>query len=103
MFYKIRLGIYIFISLFLFNSESYCQDKIGENSEQNLFILDAHTHHGFPSLLEEEIDEEMAYLKRLGYEAINFVLPVDRSQTDDLLARIKMEMGIIKKLADKSK
>ncbi|MCD4730595.1 MAG: hypothetical protein K8R74_08345 [Bacteroidales bacterium] len=63
--------IICFNVLFLLSSEIKSQtDSIVNIEKPNKFentflILDAHTHHGFPSLLENEIDLDMKYLKEI--------------------------------------
>ncbi|NPD47287.1 dipeptidase [Lentimicrobium sp. S6] len=56
-----------------------------DSTNDSIFVLDAHSHHGFPKLEETDIDSDMAYLKNLGYNAIVFLLPQDRTNTNELL------------------
>ena len=81
--------------MFLLGLESLSQTD-------SILILDAHSHHGFPSLTESEINQEMKYLKELDYDVISFALPVDRSKTNNLFERISSEIERINEISSHS-
>ncbi len=98
---------YIICFFFLITLSSEIKSQVDSMSniektnqlESTFLILDAHSHHGFPSLLENEIDIDIKFLKDLDYDVINFALPIDRSKTDDLLSRISTEIKYIRNLS----
>jgi len=100
-----RIAISFLVSLFLISNSS-CQNKTENDQSESvnsIFVLDAHTHHGFPNLNQKSIEKEMEYLRNLGYSAINFVLPVNRSIANNLVSEVEGELKTLKKISIKSK
>ncbi len=82
---KMKLYQYFLTFLYVITySEIHGQVNTMNNFKDTVFVLDAHSHHGFPTLIESDVVTEMAYLNNLGYDAIVFLLPQNRTKTNEL-------------------
>ena len=72
----------------------------------HIIVLDAHSHHGFPIQRGEGfpdsnmINSDVRFLEDLGFDLIVYVLPVNRSKTDNILERLKAEIKALDILSD---
>ena len=63
-------------------------------------ILDGHTHMGFASAASGEVVvESLDYISERGYHAVGFGMPVDRSESTDLPARLAGEISQLQALS----
>ncbi len=79
--------------------------KVNSNKSESksIFFLDGHNHQGFSKLDKDSICFEMMHLKKLGYDAIVFQLPIDRSKRNRLSSQeIWEDIETIKELSVKS-
>jgi len=71
-----------------------------DNNNNSIFILDGHSHHVFPELTKSSIASDMNYLYNLGYDAIVFPLPQDRTKRNELsIVDISSDIERIKELS----
>ncbi len=67
-------------------------------SNSEMFFIDGHSHLGLTYDGDSVKVSDIEYLKQMNIEALFFALPVDRSETDNLLKRIESEIGQIELL-----
>ncbi|PLX22639.1 MAG: hypothetical protein C0597_02190 [Marinilabiliales bacterium] len=92
--------VFILLSFISFNNLLVAQTNELNILSESIFIIDGHTHHGFPSLDSSEVMSEMKYLRTLGYNAIVHELPIERSETDDLYKRVSNELFRLEELSE---
>ena len=96
LFFSICLSVLSFQILF-------SQDSLVVSEHlQNIFLVDAHVHVGLKYENGIVKSDELEYFSDRGLNAFIFGMPVDRSRTDNLLARITEEVKQIQILTSEN-